>query len=116
MAPELVIGAQYDGKIDIWSLGIVLLEMAEGEPPNLRENPMKALYLTANGPPPSLNEKEKWSPEFNRFVTRCLTKDPNMRPDAETLLSDPFILMTPADGKEKFSIYLDNWIKRKKKN
>lgn len=116
MAPELVIGAKYDGKIDIWSLGIVLLEMAEGEPPNLRENPMKALYLTANGPPPSLNDKEKWSTEFNRFTTRCLIKDPNVRPDAENLLMDPFMELIPADAKEKFSLYLENWAKRKKKN
>ena len=116
MAPELVIGAQYDGKIDIWSLGIVLLEMAEGEPPNLRENPMKALYLTANGPPPSLNEKDKWSPEFNRFVTRCLTKDPMMRPNTHELLMDPFIALAPENGKQEFSMYLENWIKRKKRN
>ncbi|OMJ70473.1 hypothetical protein SteCoe_31546 [Stentor coeruleus] len=115
MAPELVVGSQYDGKIDIWSMGIVLLEMAEGEPPNLRENPMKALYMTANGPPPSLNDKAKWSLEFNRFVTRCLTKDPRSRPDADTLLGDPFIAMAPSDGKLQFSIFIDNWIKRKKK-
>lgn len=115
MAPELVVGSQYDGKIDIWSMGIVLLEMAEGEPPNLRENPMKALYMTANGPPPSLNDKTKWSLEFNRFVTRCLTKDPRSRPDADTLLGDPFIAMAPSDGKLQFSIYIDNWIKRKKR-
>ena len=115
MAPELVIGAKYDEKVDIWSLGIVLLEMAEGEPPNLRENPMKALYLTANGPPPSLSEKERWSPEFNRFITICLTKDPAHRPDTNDLLNDPFIALAPRNGKEAFSQYLHNWVNRKKK-
>ena len=116
MAPELVVGAKYDGKVDIWSLGIVTLEMAEGEPPNLRENPMKALYLTATGPPPSLTEKHKWSQEFNRFVERCLTKDPEMRPNAEQLLNDPFIALVPEDGKIQFGIYLNNWVNRKKRN
>jgi serine/threonine protein kinase len=115
MAPELVIGSRYDGKVDIWSLGIVSLEMAEGEPPNLRENPMKALYLTATGPPPSLSEKGKWSHEFNVFVEKCLTKDPDRRPSAEELCLDPFILMAPADGRQQFGTYLNNWANRKKK-
>jgi serine/threonine protein kinase len=115
MAPELVVGSRYDGKVDIWSLGIVSLEMAEGEPPNLRENPMKALYLTATGPPPSLSEKQKWTPEFNQFVDRCLTKDPDRRPSAEQLLSHPFILQSPEDGRQQFALYLNNWVNRKRK-
>jgi serine/threonine protein kinase len=116
MAPELIIGSRYDEKVDIWSLGIVLLEMAEGEPPNLRENPMKALYMTANGPPPSLSDKSRWSQEFNDFVTHCLTKDPQYRPGAEQLLSHPFIQLSTGEGKAQFSQFLESWIKKKRKN
>ena len=56
-------------------------------------NFMKALYLTANGPTPSLSQKEKCIEVFNRFAIRCFIKDPSMRPDAETLLMDPSIAM-----------------------
>ena len=99
MAPELAAGSKYDRNIDIWSLGIVLLEMAEGEPPTLKENPMKALELFATGPPPSLQDKTKWSPELTTFTERYLIKNPLERPSSEELLNDPFISLVHSNSK-----------------
>jgi len=91
MAPELIRGHDYGIKVDIWSLGIMLMEMAEGEPPYMEFPPLRALFLiTTKGIPP-LKEPHKWSAEFNDFFNKCLEKDVDKRPDAVALLKHPFI-------------------------
>ena len=114
MAPELLMGLGYDGKADIWSVGIVGIELAEGEPPYLKENPMKVLQNIINLPPPTLKVKYKWSQEFNSFIEACLIKDPSMRPTAQQLFEHP-LLQNAANGKAGFSEFLKNWANKKGK-
>jgi len=91
MAPELIRGHDYATKVDIWSLGIMLMEMVEGEPPYMEFPPLRALFLiTTKGIPP-LKEPHKWSPELNDFFAKCLEKDADKRPSADQLLKHPFL-------------------------
>lgn len=115
MAPELVVGSEYDTRVDIWSLGIVALEMAEGEPPYLRENPMKALYLIASGPPPRLTNRTKWSEDYRGFVEACLVKEPDRRATTDELLQHPFITGVPVNAEQQFASFLDEWSRSKRR-
>ncbi|GAM19688.1 hypothetical protein SAMD00019534_028630 [Acytostelium subglobosum LB1] len=91
MAPELIRGQNYDRKVDIWSLGIMAMEMAESEPPYMSFPPLRALFLITTKGIPDLKEQGKWSEDFKDFVKKCLDKDPDNRPDAQTLLKHPFL-------------------------
>ncbi|EGC36783.1 hypothetical protein DICPUDRAFT_31335, partial [Dictyostelium purpureum] len=91
MAPELIRGQNYDRKVDIWSLGIMAMEMAESEPPYMSFPPLRALFLITTKGIPELKDQNKWSPEFKDFVAKCLDKNVETRPDAKTLLNHPFL-------------------------
>ncbi|XP_023221095.1 serine/threonine-protein kinase 10-like isoform X2 [Centruroides sculpturatus] len=96
MAPEVVLcetfrDNPYDYKADIWSLGITLIELAQMEPPNHELSPMRVLLKIQKSDPPTLDQPSKWSKAFNEFLSLCLTKDPQQRPNADELLKHPFI-------------------------
>ncbi|AJT32383.1 Cla4p [Saccharomyces cerevisiae YJM1526] len=103
MAPEVVKQREYDEKIDVWSLGIMTIEMLEGEPPYLNEDPLKALYLIATNGTPKLKHPESLSLEIKRFLSVCLCVDVRYRASTEELLHHGFFNMA-CDPKDLTSL------------
>ncbi len=90
MAPEVMSQSSYDGKADIWSLGITCLEMAYGKPPHSHIHPLQVMGIITRSAPPQL-EGEQFSKPFKEFVSLCLIKDPARRPNLNLLIKHPFI-------------------------
>ncbi|XP_062307087.1 serine/threonine-protein kinase TAO3 isoform X2 [Osmerus eperlanus] len=93
MAPEVILAmdeGQYEGKVDIWSLGITCIELAERKPPLFNMNAMSALYHIAQNDSPTLQSNE-WSDPFRSFVDYCLLKIPQDRPASGELLRHEFV-------------------------
>lgn len=89
MAPEVILAmdeGQYDGKVDVWSLGITCIELAERKPPYFNMNAMSALYHIAQNDSPSLSSQTEWSESFRNFVDSCLCKKPHERPKSSQIL------------------------------
>ncbi|XP_064261348.1 serine/threonine-protein kinase PAK 3-like [Passer domesticus] len=91
MAPEVVRGEAYGPKVDIWSLGIMGLEMVEGEAPYQREARLRVFELIERNGPPKLQNPRQHSALLRDFLRCCLQADQDRRWSAQELLQHPFV-------------------------
>ncbi|XP_062824259.1 serine/threonine-protein kinase PAK 6 isoform X2 [Anolis carolinensis] len=94
MAPEVISRSPYTTEVDIWSLGIMVIEMVDGEPPYFSDSPVQAMKRLRDSPPPKIKNSHKTSPVLRDFLERMLTRDPLERATAQELLDHPFLLQT----------------------
>lgn len=100
MAPEVIRsqGQGYSAKVDIWSLGCVVLEMFAGKRPWSKEEAIGAIYKLGSlnqAPPIPEDVSRVIGVEGLSFMYDCFTIDPTERPTAETLLRAPFCFSDP---------------------
>ena len=92
MAPEVISRLPYGTEVDIWSLGIMIIEMIDGEPPYFDQPPLQAMRFIRDMPPPKIRDTmHRVSPRLQGFLDRMLVRDPTQRATAAELLEHPFI-------------------------
>nr|XP_046222690.1 serine/threonine-protein kinase PAK 6-like isoform X1 [Oncorhynchus gorbuscha] len=94
MAPEVISKSPYSTEVDVWSLGIMVVEMVDGEPPYFSETPVAAMRRLRDEPAPTVRNTTQVSPVLKDFLNRMLTRDPVERASATDLLEHPFLLQS----------------------
>jgi eukaryotic-like serine/threonine-protein kinase len=83
MSPEQATGSRTDERTDIYSLGVILYEMACGKVPFDAESPLAVISMQVTDQPPPLSKRMpegRTMPKgYEAVVMKCLAKDPNER-------------------------------------
>ncbi|KFQ87149.1 Serine/threonine-protein kinase PAK 7, partial [Phoenicopterus ruber ruber] len=91
MAPEVISRLPYGTEVDIWSLGIMVIEMIDGEPPYFNEPPLQAMRRIRDNLPPRVKDMHKVSSVLRGFLDSMLVREPSQRATAQELLRHPFL-------------------------
>ena len=80
MSPEQAEAKPLDQRSDIFSLGVVLYEMATGKRPFSGDTPISTISAILKETPPSVTEvRENLPRHLARVINRCLEKNPDKR-------------------------------------
>ena len=80
MSPEQAEGKEADGRTDVFSLGIILYELATGVRPFKGDTPMSTLTSVLRDEPVPMTELKPGMPRYlGRIISRCLEKSPDRR-------------------------------------
>ena len=83
MSPEQLFGNADDSRVDIYSLGVMLYEMATGQLPFVRNRPEALMYAIINNAAPAVRSiRPEIPPALERLIEDCMRKDPAHRPSS----------------------------------
>lgn len=101
VAPEVLMGEQYDEAVDIWSIGVITYVLLCGFPPFYGET-QKELFENIMGGKYDFPEPE-WtdvSEEAKNFIRKMLIVNSKERYTAEQALADPWLVQNTQNNKE----------------
>ena len=114
MAPELALGQDYDGRADLYALGVMLYELTTGELPFQHGDPVAVISQHVHAPvvPPRAKDAEI-PPGLDRLIVQLMEKDPEERPSSAAqvvkALKEPGLL--DATGEEEQLSTLDRIVR-----
>ena len=108
MSPEQALGADVDGRTDVYSLGVMLFEMLAGRVPFAGRTVQELVAMHVTAPPPKLSELRPDTPSpLVALVDRMLAKDSAARPGSADVVRAlaaaraPEALLSPADVRRR---------------
>lgn len=93
VAPEVLSGREYNEKVDVWSLGVILYIMLAGVPPFYGESAAETFEAVLRGNlrfPTRIFRSV--SPEAKDLLRKMLCKDVSRRLSAEQVLRHPWVI------------------------
>jgi tetratricopeptide (TPR) repeat protein/predicted Ser/Thr protein kinase len=109
LAPELALGQDFDGRADLYALGVMLYELTTGQLPFTADDPVAVItqHLHAPAVPPRAKNPQI-PPALDTLIVRLLSKAPQDRPGSATevlqILASPDILDKEAAPAEELSV------------
>ncbi|KAL3317906.1 Serine/threonine-protein kinase PAK 7 [Cichlidogyrus casuarinus] len=98
MAPEVINRSSYTTAVDVWSCGVLIIEMVDGEPTFFNEAPVTAMRWIRESETPFLRNAARCSEMLRSFLSLMLIREHQRRATAAQLLRHPFLLRAGPDG------------------
>lgn len=103
MAPEIVLKRQYDAKVDLWSVGVILYECLFGKAPYSSKTLQELIDKIKLDKPIEVPYGTNISPECRDLLQRCLERDVSKRIDFEDFFAHPFVDLEHKPGPESLN-------------
>ncbi|XP_050696689.1 serine/threonine-protein kinase ULK3-like isoform X2 [Eriocheir sinensis] len=103
MAPEIVLKRQYDAKVDLWSVGVILYECLFGKAPYSSKTMDELIEKIKSDKPIEVPYGTNISPECRDLLLRCLERDVSKRIDFEAFFSHPFVDLEHKPGPDSMN-------------
>ena len=97
MSPERILAEKYSYSSDVWSMGLVLIELATSKYPYSGIHSMIEMAQTVTESDPPVLEGDQFTGEFRDLIALCLRKEARRRPAADQLLGDPWLKIHSAN-------------------
>ena len=96
IAPEHLLGKPIDSRTDIFAVGVLVHELLTGKHPFAGKNVAEIIHATLHRRPPKLSELDpELSEEFALLIDRCLSQDPERRPQDGQALAEELKKVSP---------------------
>uniref|UniRef100_A0A8C0EZ45 Serine/threonine-protein kinase ULK3 n=1 Tax=Bubo bubo TaxID=30461 RepID=A0A8C0EZ45_BUBBB len=116
MAPEMVCRQQYDARVDLWSVGVILYEALFGKPPFASRSFAELEEKIRSNRAVELPSRPPLSPECRDLLGQLLERDPVKRISFECFFAHPFVDMEHVPSPESLCKATDLVVEAVKKD